>query len=76
MANTSVDKLRALLPPLDSRYSSERLDEAEARAFDEALGDGFGWPGEKAALPKEINRGLLSLSFFCRSYLNVTTSPR
>ena len=66
MANRD-DTLLAHLPPLDSPYSFNSLSEAEAKALEEALGDGFGDRGtgiKPFPLPATIKRGLLKYSYF------------
>jgi len=69
MTDKRDDKLRALLPSLDCPYCVETLDETELRAFDEALGDGFGGPArQELRLPENISSGLLQHSFFLREF--------
>lgn len=68
------DTPRALLPPVGSHYSFDSLSEAETKALEEALGDGFGDRGAVGSrplrLPPEIKSGLLQYSFFVPSYLS------
>jgi hypothetical protein len=68
------DALKALLPPVDSPYNFHELNEAETKALEEALGDGF---GERSALGSKplplpqntrsghkLESGLLKYSYF------------
>lgn len=61
------DTLRALLPPAGSPYSFDNLSEAETKALEEALGDGFGDRDtgiKPLPLPETIKSGLLEYSYF------------
>ena len=67
------DTLRALLPPVDSPYSFDNLSEAETKALEEALGDGFGDRDtgiKPLPLPETIKSGLLEYSYFDRGSKN------
>jgi hypothetical protein len=77
MANTAEseypdrrdDKLRSLLPLMDSPYDFFRLSQAETDALEEALGDGFGdvVKGSQALpLARGIKSGLLHHPFYFR----------
>jgi hypothetical protein len=61
------NELKALLPPVGSPYSFDNLSEAETKALEEALGDGFGDRGtgiKPLPLPATIKSGLLEYSYF------------
>jgi hypothetical protein len=61
------DALIALLPPVGGPYGCHSLSEAETKALEEALGDGFGdrGTGIKPFLPPAgIKSGLLEYSYF------------
>ena len=67
MTESQYEKLKALLPPVDSPYSLENLSAAETAALEEAFDDGFGLrvPENKPLpLPPKIHSGLLRYSFF------------
>jgi hypothetical protein len=68
------DALKALLPPVGSPYSFYNLSEAETKALEEALGDGFGQRSalgskqlplpQKTESGQKIESGLLKISYF------------
>jgi hypothetical protein len=64
--------LLSALPPKDSPYSFDNLNEAETAALTLAFGDGFGDVGvvgsEAKPLPSEIRSGLLHHTFFVGEY--------
>jgi hypothetical protein len=64
------DKLRRLLPLIDSSYDFCSLSQAETDALEEAFSDGFGAPvrgREALPLPRDIKSGLLNHPFYFRS---------
>jgi hypothetical protein len=74
MTESAYNKLKALLPPVDSPYSFHNLSEAETKALEEALGDGFGVRSalgskqlplpQKTESGQKIESGLLKFSYF------------
>ena len=64
------DRLRVLLPTMDSEYSLDNLSQAETDAVEAAFGDGFGDVGAVGYVPMppppEVRSGLIRHSFFVR----------
>lgn len=68
MSQGRYDKLKILLPPVDSPYSVERLSAAETAALKEALCDGFGYRGVESMQCGEVESGLLRFLRFHIDY--------
>ena len=64
MTEGRYDKLKTLLPPVDSPYSVDDLSAAETAALEEALCDGFGYRSVESEQLGHVESGLLRYSRF------------
>jgi hypothetical protein len=64
MTEDRYEKLKSLLPPVDSPYSVDELSAAETAAFEEALYDGFGYRSVESMQHDHVESGLLRYSCF------------